>query len=369
MGGGSSNSQPTTSQVNQSNLPEYARPYFENLLNRTEAQSQEAYQTYPGQRIAGQNDNQQQANSLVQGIAANGSPDIGSARSQLDATGQTIGGLQNFQGGNFQSQYNPESYDPMAFRSQNFGGRSAAQYMSPYMDQVVQRQSDAATRAFQEGQGARDTQAISNNAFGGYRNAIAQGVAQRGLQNQLGDIAAEGAQSAYTNAQSQFNADQARRLQAQQSTEASRQFGAGLGFQSNQYANEAQLKAAGMTDQSRLAAAGIQQQGATLGLQNAQQYANLAGVDQTLGLQRAQALYQTGQQQQGLEQQGLDAAYTDFMNQRDYPRQQLGFYSSILRGVPVNANSNVSTYTNPNPINQVAGLGLSGLGLYNAMNR
>ena len=36
-GKGGGGSAPTSQTVTQTNLPEYARPYFENLLNRTQA--------------------------------------------------------------------------------------------------------------------------------------------------------------------------------------------------------------------------------------------------------------------------------------------------------------------------------------------
>ena len=66
-------------------------------------------------------------------------------------------------------------------------------------------------------------------------------------------------------------------------------------------------------------------------------------------------------------QQALDAAYQNFVNQRDYPKSQLNFYSGILHGVPVSANSDVQTTTPaPSTLGQLAGLGIAGAGAYNA---
>lgn len=367
MGGGGGG--PTQSQVTQTNLPEYARPYFENLMQRTEEVSQQPYQSYTGPRIAGFTQNQQTGANIVKDIAAKGAPDLETARSAFGGTQDVAQGLAGYQPGTIQSQYQQQGYRPTGYQSQTFGQGAADYYSSPYMQNVVERQQAAANRAYQEGQSARDAQAIRSGAFGGYRNAIEQGVAQRGLQNQLADIQASGSQAAYQQAQAQFNADQAARQQAAQLREQSRQYGSGLGLQSAQYANQAQMEAAKSTEAARQAAAGIQQAGGALGLQAGQAYGSLAGTEQTLGLQRAQAIQGIGQQEQALKQQELETAYTDFMNQRDFPRQQLQFYSSILRGVPVSATSNVSTYTNPNPLNQAMGLGISGLGLYNTMNR
>ena len=53
MGGGSGGGQPTQSTTNTSNLPEYARPYFERMMGRAEAESNQPYVSYGGQRIAG----------------------------------------------------------------------------------------------------------------------------------------------------------------------------------------------------------------------------------------------------------------------------------------------------------------------------
>jgi hypothetical protein len=48
MGGGG----PTNSTVTQSNLPEYAKPYYENLMKRSQKESTTDYQPYKRDRIA-----------------------------------------------------------------------------------------------------------------------------------------------------------------------------------------------------------------------------------------------------------------------------------------------------------------------------
>ena len=52
MKGGGSTPTHSTSTVTQNNLPEYARPWFENLLGRTAYESTRPYTPYPGQRMA-----------------------------------------------------------------------------------------------------------------------------------------------------------------------------------------------------------------------------------------------------------------------------------------------------------------------------
>ena len=100
----------------------------------------------------------------------------------------------------------------------------------------------------------------------------------------------------------------------------------------------------------------------------AQQLAGLGQARQADVQQRIAALTGIGSQQRALRQAGLDLGYEDFLRQQQYPQQQLGFYSNILRGVPVQPQRTVSTYTQqPGLFQQTLGLGLSGLGLYKGL--
>jgi hypothetical protein len=325
MGGSSGSGQPQQVTTTTSNLPEYARPYFENLLDRTNNVTSQQYTPYTGQRLAGQNNWTTTSDTMTAGMTGRQDPTLNSAHASLDWTGQQAGALGGYQSG-FQAN---------SFNGGTFDQNAANQYMSPYMQSVVNRQKDAATLDFQRGQAGRDDSAIRANAFGGSRQAIQQGLAQQGLQRQLGDIQAQGSQSAFTNAQAQFNADAARGLTAQQ-----------YGDASQRYAEDASRSAAG-----------VRQSAANLGLQTAQGYGALASTDQGLGLQQAQAVGNIGNRLTQRDQQGLDI-----------DRQNLNFYSGILRGTPVKADSETREYNNPNPLNQVAGLGIAGLGAYRALS-
>jgi hypothetical protein len=350
MGGSSGSGQPQQVTQTTSNLPEYARPYFENLLDRTNNVTQQQYTPYTGQRLAGQNNWTTTSDTMTAGMTGRQDPTLNSAHASLDWTGQQAGAL-----GGYQSGYQASGYTPHQINGGVFDQNAANQYMSPYMQSVVDRQKDAATLDFQRGQAGRDDSAIRANAFGGSRQAIQQGLAQQGLQRQLGDIQAQGSQSAFTNAQAQFNADQGRGLDAQRATEQSHQFGATFGDSAQRYAED-----------SLRNAAGIRAGAANLGLQTAQGYGALASTDQSLGLQQAQAVGNIGNRLTQRDQQGLDIGYNDFVNQRDYDRQNLNFYSGILRGTPVSADSETRKYDNPNPLNQIAGAGIAGLAAYRA---
>jgi hypothetical protein len=227
------------------------------------------------------------------------------------------------------------NYDPTQFQAGQFGGQEAQQYMSPYMQNVVDIQQREAQRQGDIAGTQRGAQAVKAGAFGGGRQAIMESEAARNLAQQKGDIQAQGLQSSYQQAQAQFNADQARRMQAQQLAEQSKQYGAGYGMQGLQTA----LQGAGQ-----------------LGALGGQEFAQ--GMD----INKLQSAY--GGQQQALQQQGLTQAYQDFQNQQNYPYKQLGFMSDMIRGLPLGQQSTQQVYeAQPGMAQQIGSIGMGAMGL------
>jgi hypothetical protein len=311
---------PTQSTTYTSNLPEYARPYFERMMGRAEEESNQPYVSYGGERLAGFAPDTQAGFGITRDVAQRGLPELGAATGILGASA-----MRGLSAGD---------YTATPIQQQAFGREQAQQYMSPYMDEVVERQRAAATRDFQEGRPRREAEAIRAGAFGGYRSAIQEGVAQRGLGERLSDIEATGRQRAFESAQGQFERDRAASVGAQAQTE-----------------------------QQRLAAAQLGLSGAGLGLQAGQSLGQIGAMRQGLTLQQAQALQQQGLTQQEQEQRGLDLEYQNFLNQREAEKQNINFMSSILRGIPVQPTQVQSRFDNPNPLAQLGGLGIAGLGL------
>lgn len=99
-------------------------------------------------------------------------------------------------------------FDP----ARQFTGAEVQQYMDPYMQNVVDVQKREAREDFGRSQAARDAGAISAGAFGGSRQAIQQGMAEEGLQEQLGDIQAAGSQAAFQQAMKAFESDRAAQM-------------------------------------------------------------------------------------------------------------------------------------------------------------
>jgi len=121
---------------------------------------------------------------------------------------------------------------------------TAAQYMSPYMQNVVDIQKREANRDFAKQMARLDAQAVGAGAYGGSRNALERSEARRAQAQRLGDIQAQGQQQAYQSGMGQFSAEQGLGLQAgqanlsaaQQTTMANQQ---ALNQQRQQYVNNA----------------------------------------------------------------------------------------------------------------------------------
>ena len=411
----------TTSNVFQSSLPAYAEPYFHNLLNATQSEMQQPYIPYGGPRVQGFNQDQLDMFGGIRSLNQIGAPTVDTAAQmtaniynpamaynnyqapQVDAA-QTGYGQMGFQ------QVSPtfSNYGQIGAQqvgTQGFPGTDMSGYMNPYIGNVVERMQGAAQRNFRESQGQRDTAAQRAGAFGGSRAAIENVLARRNLDNQLGDQTANLLSQGYQQAVGQFNQDQQRALQAALSnqgasltadqaslqammqSEMANQEAANRAQQLNQQAGltsgQANLQAETQTRlanqealmRARLANQQAGMQGADIGLrglnlanQSAQQLGALGGQQQNLALQRLDALRQAGLSQQQLGQTSMDQAYQDFVNQNDYARNNLAFYSGILRGIPVSSQSSTIQYSpSPSSFSSALGSGVNSLAYANAL--
>jgi hypothetical protein len=369
---GGGNDTPPTQQVNSTtttnNLPEYARPYYENVLNRAQAESYRDYTPYQGQRIAGFTPDQQALQTEIRNMQTPGQ--FGAASDLAYGAGLNASSA---------GQYNPAAVvnqqvqmphlDMYQMRgAEQFGNPQAQQYMSPYIQNVMDVQKREAVRDAQKAQLVGDLGAARQGTYGGARQLLAATERERALGQNLGDIQARGLQSAYENAQAQFERDRSAGFnvgqQNLQAAQQRQQLGTQTGLQAALANQSSNLDAQRLAEQSRqfgsqqgLAAnAQALEAGRTLGnLGFTQQQAD----QQRLGLQTASA-----DQYQQERQRQYDMAYADFLRQRDYPMEQLGYYSNLLRGVPVGLNTTGTTYAPPpSMLAQVGGAGLGAASL------
>lgn len=216
-------------------------------------------------------------------------------------------------------------YQNLATNPANF-----QQYMSPYMQNVVNLQQQSAMRQADIATQQRNALAARSGAFGGARQAIEQSEADRALQTQLNNIQAQGMQNAYQQAQQNIGQRAQLELQgltgAQQGMNTALQGGqlglAGIG--QAMAGQQAGLQGLGQAGQMY----GLGMQGAGLGLQGLQQ--QLAGTGQNIAAQQA-ALQGIGQQGQmyGLGMQGVNTANQAL--QQQLAAGNLGLQSAGMR--------------------------------------
>lgn len=369
-GGGSA-----PSQVSTVTIPEYAKPYMEELLGQTKALTEAPLESYTGQRVAGPTVAQLEARQAVQGMQLPGSVAEGTEltrtaglesllrsqyaptqfqRMDVDPIQLQQYGMQAAQTGFrpdlqfYQIGAPAERGTPMMTAAQTgfrpdltagegFTAETAKRYMSPYMQQVVEVQKQQAIEDAQRAQLADDLARSRMGTYGGARQVLATGQREKGLREQLAQIQATGTQAAYEQAAQQFERDRAATLQVQ-ALEADIGLKTALAnLDSNQQAavqnQAAQLQMQGLNADQALrvalanqqASLGVQQLGTETGLRTAlanldaesqARVQNLAAQLETQGLGAQQALQAAlANQQNFMEQQRLSEQSRQFAGQ------------------------------------------------------
>ena len=313
---------PTSVQEYQTGFAPVISPYAEELLGQAQLATDtelNPYQQYMRDRQAQFTPLQQQ--SFENAGLMQTAPQLGDATAMAGMAG--LGAL------NTQYTFNPADFNK-AFSAATTrdakGNVTGNTMMNPYMDNIVARQQADAQRQSQIAGQAQQAQAARSGAFGGSGDFLMRGQARGNLARQMGDIQAQGLNTAYNQAMQQFNNQN--QLNAQQ-----QQFGAGLGLQGLQTA---------MSGAKSLADIGQTQYGQNLGLLDVQN--------------------RFGAQQQGQMQNALNTEYQDFLNFQNYPYKQMGFMSDMIRGLPLTQQSTSMYAQPPSMVSQVAGLGTAALG-------
>ena len=188
-----------------------------------------------------------------------------------------------------------------------------AMYMSPYQQNVIDVNKAEALRDAQKGLTAGNLASAKQGTYGGARNALMMSEADRNLQTKLGNIQATGMQNAF---------DAAQKAQIAQ-------------------------------------AAGYTGLGQTLG--------QLGTAQQATDIDRLKTQGAYGDLQRATQQQQLDAQYQDLMTKLNYPVTNLETMNNLVRGVPLTQTGSMGSQSTPPPsfASQLAGMGLTGLSLYN----
>ncbi len=384
MSGDSGGGMPTQQTITQTSIPDYARPYVDSMLGAgnaltfsTDAKGNptglQPYQVYSGDRAAQFTPLQQQSYGLAGAMRPASQLAIGSNLAQQATQGAM---QQSYTASQHQNPFEaPGAYQSTDIQApqigySEFGQPQAQQYMSPYMQSVVEMQQRDAQRQADIAGTVQQANATKAGAFGGGRDAIMRAEAERNLAIQKGDIQAKGLQDSYAAAMQQFNADQGRRavsdqanqattMDAQKLRESANQFGASQGLQAAQAAAQYGNATQNLNEQSRQYGAGFGLQGLQAALTGANTLGSLGNQQFSQEQGIAQLQNTLGGQQQAQVQSILDQQYQDFLNQQKYPYQQLGYLSDLLRGTSGMATqASQSLYqAPPSMLSQAAGIG------------
>lgn len=286
---------PTSTETVTTSIPTEVRDNYRRLVSDVENFANQPYQNYQGQRYADINPLERQ---YYEGT-----------------TNLTPSSEQSIAAGRMASQAGLGALD-----SGMFGNEQAQQYMSPYIQNVLNVQKQSAMRDYQRQLPGLQAAGAKFGAIGGSRAAIANAEGMRNLQNSLQGIDATGLQNAWQNAQAQYNSDQTRRMQ---------------GYQiANQSANN------------------LNQIGDTY-------------YNQRLGTLNAQR--QAGADLFGRSQQPLDFNYQEFTEEQNRPYQNFALRNSTLGGIPF-GNQSSSVYGQNNPAGSFLGNAYGVYNLYRANN-
>jgi hypothetical protein len=366
-------SQATTQTVTQ-DVPDWAQPYYTDLLTKSKALSEEAYVPYGGQRVTGDSADLQASEQMIRNLATQPIAGVDQAMGtygSLQGQAAQLGQQQpsRFKAAQFSAtQVNPftgfaaTQVDPYAGFSagvatpysdfSEYGGAQAygyqqpgtftagtvSEYMNPYMQLVVQQQQDDAVEEYLRSQGGRNAQAVSAGAFGGSRQAVQEGMAQEELSRQMASIQAQGSQSAYTDAQRMFESDRGAAMTVEQQRAAEQARVQGMSreelarVQSGQAAELARTQGLNIGEQARVQQAEAAELARTQGITveeaariQAAQAAEQARVQGINVSENARVQSGTAAEQARVQQARADEA----MRQRKFELETMGFSADM----------------------------------------
>lgn len=320
-GGGGGKTPANTTQTVISDVAPWAREAAKETLAKGMELTEQGYEQYGGNRLAGFDPMQQQSYTDAQNMGV--APQIDTATQMATQAGQ-------YNPADFQNQYNNQL--------QQYTGANVDQYMNPFLQGALAPQIREAASAGMQAQNLNAAKAVGMGAFGGTRGALQQSMTEKNTLQNMADINARGYSDAFNQAAGMFSADQQRQMQNAQNRA---QYG---------------LSADQAREQSR-------QFGSTAGLNAAQVLSTLGGQQFQQGMDINKLRNTYGAQRQAQDQRGLDIGYQDWMNQKNFDWDQIMRRSDLLRAVPSGSSSTTSMYSaGPSTAQNVAAIGTAAAG-------
>ena len=250
--------------ISTTELPAELKPYYKDILTKAQAlyndKTDQGYQLYEGATLADFTPEQKQVQSGIAGLVGSQAPVY------QEAMGMTR-----------------DAATP-------FTTEQVEEYMSPYQQAVTDIEKREATKQYQSSVVPQlAAQAAQNQAFGGSRQAILEGMAADTQQRLLGDIQAKGSAQGYTDAINRLESD-------------------------------------------RLAKG-----------QGASQLANLGSGQYRAASTELSNLQLVGDEKQKRDQTVLDEAFKQKLEELQFPYDTMGKYQSMVIGAPMGQ----TTYSKP----------------------
>ena len=354
-----------TTNITTTEIPKYIAEPTADIIGEAMDVAKEAYVPYKGPRLAGLTQVEQDAIKQAQAMKG-------------------IGALKGAQ----------------AYTAATAAGAPAIGGVSQYMTDYQKKVADIAAQKMRD-ESAMQQQGIAAKAVGAggldsTRFAIQEAERQKNLTTGLGDLYTKAQANAYTTALKAAQQDRAQQLRSamgmgtvgaqaqtmeqadiQQQEIAAKSAQAG-GLDSTRFgileAERQKNLATGIGDLYTKAQASAYstalkaaQQDRAQQLRSGMGMGTLSAQAQTMEMADVAQQLGIGALDRGLQQTGLDIAYTDFLGERDYPKEQLGFVSNIIRGAPFpSKTTSVGQVPQAQPapfLQQALGLGMQGVGM------
>ena len=266
----------TQQSVVQTDIPEYAKPYFLDIMKRATAESKDKYVRYKGERVAAPTQDILDSRKMIRGVAKAGTPATDAAlksaqglatlagklgkqdaydfsASKFKETGvkgyrgfdeTDVSGYKGFKAAGFDDVSNLyKAGDASAFTGfqagratpyanfDQYGGFEAGRatsgqlsdagtatakdiqsYMDPYSELVTKQLTKKLRKEAGKSAAERGASAAAQGAFGGSRQAVMEGIAESELLDRISAVQAEQGSKAFQEARSAFEADRAARV-------------------------------------------------------------------------------------------------------------------------------------------------------------
>lgn len=280
------------------------------------------FQAYSGQRVANLSPDINAASTMANNASGMWDQYFGGAKDNISKS--TAGFGQTFDSA------------PITYTGWDAGQRDA--YMNPYVNSVVSDMTDEMLRASAVEKARNSSLFNKSGAFGGSRHGVADGEIARGTIDKVGQNTRAALNDAYGFAMQAFQNDQGRKLQTDSTNEDNRFRAFDVNRQQFNTERERELAAAKALE-------------------------SLATSRSNITSQDVDRLLKTGALKTDQVQKKLDTAYQDFVEKRDYDKNNIEWLMNLLSSNPSRGAIQTTTSQTGSILGQIAGMASAAAGV------